>query len=238
MASWFRWPMLSPEFSAAPDRPGTCWPRPRAWRSSAAGPFLPAAGRNRRSWRGSRCRRTCRGGRPPRAPWAARCGPGPPAWPPDRRARPPRTSPGACGSGPARRRRPIARSPPRRSPGNRVNRSGAGVGTVDTSLQFGPRDSSSSQRRGQRMQRLAAGNKKQRPVEVQSRAGLPANSLWIKSTWSSSRACSMRANSSRLPANSCTNVGGVGTSSSPPDWLQLGRPRRWLPGPGGARPGR
>ena len=51
----------------------------------------------------------------------------------------------------------------------------------------------------------------------------PAKSLRISRTWSSSRACSIRANSSRLPANSCKNVGGVGTSSSATDSRAPGR---------------
>ena len=88
---------------------------------------------------------------------------------PDRRARPPRTSPEACGSWPARRRRPIVRSPPRRLRGNLVNRSG--LGSARSTPHLDSRGFELSQRRGQRMQRLAARDEEQRPVEIQS---LPA----------------------------------------------------------------
>ena len=152
IVSWFRWPMLSREFSAPMQEPGTCWPRRRAWQSASQGILTQAPlefgdhGGDRRV--GVLAGVVDAGGAEGRTMWAT-----PPSLrSPIDRGRRPRTSPAACGSESAPRRRPTGRSPRRRPRGLRGRP--AGWGSARSALHdlvSSAADSSSAQRCRQRM---------------------------------------------------------------------------------------
>ena len=196
MASWFLRPMFSPELSW---RLGSIW-------NILAPPTSLAIKRDRTFPPSLRSKSAIKAGIAVSAyfpgcsaahvPQGVQYEPGPPTGLNDRKEQPPHMSPKAFGSWPVRRRPSIVRSPPRQSLANPLNRSGPGSAQSIphfVSFPLGQCDSSRASDAANACNDSRLGIKSN--VQLRFNPCLPAlNWLWIKRTWSSSMACSMRAN--------------------------------------------